>query len=177
MRSTCKILNERARFVGHLDPVLFTTTSAEYDTLNLMYTVGTRSRWCIEVSTGDDRAFLDLRVVSPAAGRRRAKRQQRALRKDDRQPTGLVGPSLRRRRIQSSRRRSSVMPDWYPRTPLRDITAIVHAYERRRLRVQAVRRAAQLNQAGETSTENPQESSVTTDQNSHTDSTPVRVIP
>ncbi|KAH0458350.1 hypothetical protein IEQ34_013665 [Dendrobium chrysotoxum] len=36
----------------------------------------------------------------------------------------------------------SPLPDWYPRTPLRDITSIVKAYEKRRLRIQAAHTAA-----------------------------------
>ncbi|KAG0473912.1 hypothetical protein HPP92_015769 [Vanilla planifolia] len=34
------------------------------------------------------------------------------------------------------------LPEWYPRTPLRDITSILKAYERRRLRIQATQTAA-----------------------------------
>ncbi|GFY96272.1 uv-b-insensitive 4 [Actinidia rufa] len=78
---------------------------------------------------------------------------------ETRGPTGLTATrgSLRRRRARNWRRRnmygtpaassenvmgsgrsgrggsaSSVLPSWYPRTPLRDITAIVRAIERRR---------------------------------------------
>ncbi|XP_057980197.1 protein POLYCHOME-like [Malania oleifera] len=39
------------------------------------------------------------------------------------------GSSSRRERSNST---NSVLPSWYPRTPLRDITAIVRAIERRR---------------------------------------------
>ncbi|XP_028754870.1 protein POLYCHOME-like [Neltuma alba] len=38
----------------------------------------------------------------------------------------------RRGRVRPSR---SVLPSWYPRTPLRDITAVVRAIERRRVRL------------------------------------------
>ncbi|KAJ0965109.1 hypothetical protein J5N97_026247 [Dioscorea zingiberensis] len=38
---------------------------------------------------------------------------------------------------RSGRRRKSPLPVWYPRTPLRDITDVVHALERRRARMQA----------------------------------------
>ncbi|XP_031287164.1 protein POLYCHOME-like [Pistacia vera] len=37
--------------------------------------------------------------------------------------------------IGSARRGSSVLPAWYPRTPLRDITTVVRAIERRRARL------------------------------------------
>ncbi|XP_054779197.1 protein POLYCHOME-like [Prosopis cineraria] len=42
----------------------------------------------------------------------------------------------RRVRIRPSR---SVLPSWYPRTPLRDITAVVRAIERRRVRLRESR--------------------------------------
>ncbi|RWR73802.1 protein POLYCHOME-like protein [Cinnamomum micranthum f. kanehirae] len=47
-------------------------------------------------------------------------------------------PSSRRRRTS---RRKSPLPSWYPRTPLRDITAVVNAMQRRRDRL---REAAEL---------------------------------
>uniref|UniRef100_A0ACD5USN7 Uncharacterized protein n=1 Tax=Avena sativa TaxID=4498 RepID=A0ACD5USN7_AVESA len=53
-------------------------------------------------------------------------------------------------------RRRSPLPDWYPRTPLRDITAIVKAIERSRLRIAAAR------QQGETPEQFPQPADLTT---------------
>ncbi|KAL0914770.1 hypothetical protein M5K25_015147 [Dendrobium thyrsiflorum] len=43
---------------------------------------------------------------------------------------------------RSRRPGRSPLPEWYPRTPLRDITSIVKAYEKRRLRIQAAHTAA-----------------------------------
>ncbi|KAL5744116.1 hypothetical protein ACOSP7_026973 [Xanthoceras sorbifolium] len=40
--------------------------------------------------------------------------------------------------LGSARRGRSVLPAWYPRTPLRDVTAVVRAIERRRARLGAV---------------------------------------
>ncbi|XP_004288146.1 PREDICTED: protein POLYCHOME-like [Fragaria vesca subsp. vesca] len=48
-----------------------------------------------------------------------------------RENTPPVGGSSRRR----GQRSNSVLPSWYPRTPLRDITAITRAIERRRARL------------------------------------------
>lgn len=42
--------------------------------------------------------------------------------------------------------RRSPLPDWYPRTPLRDITAIVKAVERSRLRIAAAQQRSQRSQ-------------------------------
>ncbi|KAM0893892.1 hypothetical protein ACQ4PT_024800 [Festuca glaucescens] len=41
-------------------------------------------------------------------------------------------------------RRRTPLPDWYPRTPLRDITAIVKAIERSRLRIAAARQQSEI---------------------------------
>ncbi|URE38451.1 hypothetical protein MUK42_16294 [Musa troglodytarum] len=46
-----------------------------------------------------------------------------------------ITPSRAARR--RGRTRKSPLPEWYPRTPLRDITVIVNALERRRMRVRA----------------------------------------
>ncbi|CAL9157365.1 unnamed protein product [Musa hybrid cultivar] len=52
-----------------------------------------------------------------------------------------VTPSRAARR--RGRTRKSPLPEWYPRTPLRDITVIVNALERRRMRVRAAATARQ----------------------------------
>ncbi|XP_020592793.1 protein POLYCHOME-like [Phalaenopsis equestris] len=55
----------------------------------------------------------------------------------------------------------SPLPDWYPRTPLRDITAIVKAYEKKRLRIQAAQASAASSSAApdiQISNPQPQES-------------------
>ncbi|KAK1287399.1 hypothetical protein QJS10_CPB19g01030 [Acorus calamus] len=57
------------------------------------------------------------------------------------------------RRRRTSAEWKSPLPTWYPRTPLRDITAIVNALERRtRVRASTLRR---MNQVTETSQSNP----------------------
>ncbi|PKU68533.1 protein POLYCHOME-like [Dendrobium catenatum] len=60
----------------------------------------------------------------------------------------------------------SPLPEWYPRTPLRDITSIVKAYEKKRLRIQAVTAAASSSVAPDLQITNPpsQESSSTASQ-------------
>lgn len=78
------------------------------------------------VPRGDMTAGLWIRRVgSPAAV---VIRPQRFVRPDDNKenvpPEGYVGPTPRRRRRQ--RARKSPLPEWYPRTPLRDITVIVN---------------------------------------------------
>lgn len=45
--------------------------------------------------------------------------------------------------VRSAPKRRSPLPDWYPRTPLRDITSIVKALERSRLRDAAARQRIQ----------------------------------
>lgn len=60
--------------------------------------------------------------------------------------------SSRRRR---TRPRKSPLPSWYPRTPLRDITAIVNALERRRARLRASAELRRRNQENANSSPSP----------------------
>ncbi|XP_020592798.1 protein POLYCHOME-like [Phalaenopsis equestris] len=59
----------------------------------------------------------------------------------------------------------SLLPDWYPRTPLRDITSIVKAYEKKRLRIQTSQASATSSSSApdlQISNPQPQESSAPT---------------
>ncbi|XP_020110783.1 protein POLYCHOME-like [Ananas comosus] len=79
--------------------------------------------------------FFIRRVTSPgavaaaaaaaAARKRRLRRDSATDNKENVAPWGPVGR-------HPSRTRRSPLPEWYPRTPLRDITAIVRAIERQR---------------------------------------------
>jgi len=83
--------------------------------------------------------FFIRRVASPGAlaGRRAGKPLSRRFtpspssNKENVPPVWAVKTTPQRRR--------SPLPDWYPRTPLRDVTAIVKAIERSRLRIAAAR--------------------------------------
>uniref|UniRef100_A0ACD5UC05 Uncharacterized protein n=1 Tax=Avena sativa TaxID=4498 RepID=A0ACD5UC05_AVESA len=94
--------------------------------------------------------FFIRRVASPGAlaGRRAGKPLSRRFtpspssNKENVRPVWAVKTTPQRRRTP--------LPDWYPRTPLRDITAIVKAIERSRLRIAAAR------QQGETPEQFPQ---------------------
>ncbi|XP_020261176.1 protein POLYCHOME-like [Asparagus officinalis] len=117
---------------------------------------------------------LWVRRVDPPAAAVTTRRMSRATEdnKENIPPAGYLesSPLWRRRRV---RVRKSPLPEWYPRTPLRDITAIVNALEKRRQQVQ-VARAAEGNRNGEASQESPQELSVA-DQTLPIDSTPLHV--
>ncbi|CAM0904213.1 unnamed protein product [Alopecurus aequalis] len=86
--------------------------------------------------------FFIRRVASPGAlaGRRPGKALSRRFaspssNKENVPPAWAVKATPQRRR--------SPLPDWYPRTPLRDITAIVKAIERSRLRIAAARQQSE----------------------------------
>ncbi|CAL9045695.1 unnamed protein product [Musa banksii] len=72
-----------------------------------------------------------------AVVRSRSRREQSLVfTTDDKEniPPSLVVTA--RRRVG---RRKSPLPSWYPRTPLRDVTVVVNALERRRMRATAAR--------------------------------------
>ncbi|XP_072980006.1 uncharacterized protein [Typha angustifolia] len=78
--------------------------------------------------------FFIRRVSSPLAavtGQRRGRIVWVTDNKENVPPSW--GVSVRR-----ARPRKSPLPEWYPRTPLRDVTAVVNAVERRRSRLRAV---------------------------------------
>lgn len=78
---------------------------------------------------GGGLAPSSLRTPRTAIGRGRS---AFGISAPDRENTPPVGSSSRRR----GRASNSVLPSWYPRTPLRDITAITRAIERRRARLE-----------------------------------------
>ncbi|THU67412.1 hypothetical protein C4D60_Mb05t24360 [Musa balbisiana] len=82
--------------------------------------------------------FWIRRVAFPdAVVRSRSRREQSLVfTTDDKEniPPSLVVTA--RRRVG---RRKSPLPSWYPRTPLRDVTVVVNALERRRMRATATR--------------------------------------
>ncbi|XP_047070811.1 protein POLYCHOME-like [Lolium rigidum] len=87
--------------------------------------------------------FFIRRVASPGAlaGRRVGKPLSRRFpspssNKENVPPVWAVKDTPARRR--------SPLPDWYPRTPLRDITAIAKAIERSRLRIAAARQQSDV---------------------------------
>ncbi|KAG8082344.1 hypothetical protein GUJ93_ZPchr0014g46717 [Zizania palustris] len=80
--------------------------------------------------------FFFRRVASPGALAVRGTRKP--------QPRRFISPSNNKENMPpvwavkaTPPKRRSPLPDWYPRTPLRDITAIVKAIERSRLRIAA----------------------------------------
>nr|ASM93579.1 OSDLa [Dianthus caryophyllus] len=78
-------------------------------------------------------------------------RQQRYLARlppdqENRTPVGL-------RNVQGRR---SVLPSWHPRTPLRDITAIARAIERRRAELQEQRRETSVPESSAASSSQPE---------------------
>ncbi|XP_004305341.1 PREDICTED: protein POLYCHOME-like [Fragaria vesca subsp. vesca] len=79
-------------------------------------------------ATGGGVAPSSLRTPGTGIGRERSAFGMVTPARENTQP---VGGSSRRR----ARRTNSVLPSWYPRTPLRDITAITRAIERRRSRL------------------------------------------
>ncbi|TVU15617.1 hypothetical protein EJB05_39147, partial [Eragrostis curvula] len=86
--------------------------------------------------------FFIRRVASPGALAVRAARKPLARRyvspsnnKENRPPFWAVRATPPKRR--------SPLPDWYPRTPLRDITAIAKAIQRSRLRIAAAQQQSQ----------------------------------
>ncbi|XP_048557926.1 protein POLYCHOME-like [Triticum urartu] len=99
--------------------------------------------------------FFIRRVASPGAlaGRRAGKPL----------PRRFASPSSNKENVPpvwavkaTPPRRRSPLPGWYPRTPLRDITVIVKAIERSRLRIAAAR------QQSETPEQSPQPANLTT---------------
>ena len=74
------------------------------------------------VRRGEMTSGIWIRRVA-AAQARQARLVRAEDNKENEPPAGLVGPTPRRRR---QRTRKSPLPEWHPRTPLRDITAIVN---------------------------------------------------
>ncbi|KAK3142314.1 hypothetical protein QOZ80_4BG0344950 [Eleusine coracana subsp. coracana] len=94
-----------------------------------------------DLSTGGGGFFI-RRVASPGALPVRGARKPHARRfvspsnnKENRLPFWAVRATPPKRR--------SPLPDWYPRTPLRDITAIAKAIQRSRLRIAAAQQESQ----------------------------------
>ncbi|XXG46204.1 hypothetical protein AAC387_Pa02g1114 [Persea americana] len=73
-------------------------------------------------------------LAQPRSGHERALHRFPLSDNKENIPPGSSTSRGRRR----TRLRKSPLPSWYPRTPLRDITAIVNAMERRRSRLRAV---------------------------------------
>ncbi|GJN02604.1 hypothetical protein PR202_ga19974 [Eleusine coracana subsp. coracana] len=94
-----------------------------------------------DLSTGGGGFFI-RRVASPGTLAVRGARKPHARRflspsnnKENRPPVWAVRATPPKRR--------SPLPDWYPRTPLRDITAIAKAIQRSRLRIAAAQQESQ----------------------------------
>ncbi|KAF0890508.1 hypothetical protein E2562_002865 [Oryza meyeriana var. granulata] len=86
--------------------------------------------------------FFIRRVASPGALAARGARKPL--------PRRFISPSNNKENVPpvwavkaTPAKRRSPLPDWYPRTPLRDITAIVKAIERSRLRIAAAQHQSQ----------------------------------
>ncbi|KAG8064822.1 hypothetical protein GUJ93_ZPchr0004g39752 [Zizania palustris] len=84
--------------------------------------------------------FFIRRVASPGSLAVRGARKTH--------PRRFISPSNNKENVPPAVRattpkRISPLPDWYPRTPLHDITAIVKAIERRRLRIAACQQQSQ----------------------------------
>ncbi|XP_058071431.1 protein POLYCHOME-like [Magnolia sinica] len=82
-------------------------------------------------------------AAAPVGPRDRQARNLFGSPSDNKENIPQESSSSQRRR---GRPRKSPLPSWYPRTPLRDITAVVHAIERRRARLRAAAELRRRNQ-------------------------------
>ncbi|XP_058073524.1 protein POLYCHOME-like [Magnolia sinica] len=102
-----------------------------------------RDRWAGPVGTGDLAVGFGIRRGVVLRSRNvRGQNQHRSL-SDDKEN---IPPESSRSARRRTRPRKSPLPSWYPRTPLRDITAVVNALERRRTRLRAAAELRRRNQ-------------------------------
>ncbi|XP_021774778.1 protein GIGAS CELL1-like isoform X2 [Chenopodium quinoa] len=109
------------------------------------------------VSTGQSSGD-NVKSNKQRAGLQRIRHRRRYMNRS------LVGKENQRPRSVKKGHGSSILPSWYPRVPLRDITAIVRAIERKRAELRDHQTLETPQQEAEASTSNsqPDEKSIST---------------